>query len=139
MRILFAFLLTPGLHTALPGPDSVQRATYVVPLPPTVLAATPFTVTAALHRSLFQQNVEPAIAQAASSRPTTAGLIVLMPAATGSVLLVVDVTVDRKAGIAAGAATLLARLILWAVLPKPVGRPSDHDAPPTTTPRRRRR
>ncbi|WP_319769130.1 DUF6328 family protein [Streptomyces europaeiscabiei] len=102
-------------------------------LPPTVLAATPFTAPAALHRSLFRQNAEPAIAQT-STRPTTAGLIVLMPAVTGSVLLVVDVTLTRKAGIATGADTLLARLILWAMLPKPVGRPCDRDAPPTTTP-----
>ena len=111
----------------------MQRATYVVTLLLAVLAATLFTAPAALHRSLFQQNAKPAIVRA-SARLATAGLIVLMPAFTGSVLLVVDVAVGRKAGIAAGAGTLLACLILWAVLPKLVGRASDRDGTTTRTP-----
>lgn len=126
VQILFAFLLTLAFTPRFPDLDSVQRATYVVTLLLAVLAATLFTAPAALHRSLFQQNAKPVIVQV-SSRLATAGLIVLMPAFTGSVLLVVDVTLGRKAGIAAGAGTFLICLLLWAVLPKLVGRLSDRD------------
>ncbi|MDX2606039.1 DUF6328 family protein [Streptomyces caniscabiei] len=125
VQILFAFLLTLAFTPRFPDLDSVQRATYVVTLLLAVVAATLFTAPAALHRSLFQQNAKPLIVQV-SSRLATAGLIVLMPAFTGSVLLVVDVTLGRKAGMAAGAGTFLVCLLLWAVLPKLVVRFSDH-------------
>lgn len=142
VQILFAFLLTLAFTPRFPDLDSVQRATYVITLLLSVLAATLFTAPAALHRSLFQQNAKPVIVQV-SSRLAAAGLIVLMPAFTGSVLLVVDVTLGRKAGITAGAGTFLVCLSLWAVLPKLVGRVSDRygstpttraPAPPSTTP-----
>ncbi|MDT0571395.1 DUF6328 family protein [Streptomyces sp. DSM 3412] len=136
VQILFAFLLTLAFTPRFPDLDSVQRATYVVTLLLAVLAATLFTAPAALHRSLFQQNAKPVIVQV-SSRLASAGLIVLMPAFTGSVLLVVDVTLGRKAGIAAGAGTFLICLLLWAVLPKLVGRLSDRaDRADSTTPER---
>jgi hypothetical protein len=127
VQILFAFLLTLAFTPRFLDLDTFQRATYVTTLLLAVLAATLFTAPAALHRSLFQQNAKPAIVQV-SSRLATAGLIVLMPAFTGSVLLVVDVTLGRTAGIVAGAGTLLACLLLWALLPKLVKRSSDRDA-----------
>ncbi|UUU20459.1 DUF6328 family protein [Streptomyces sp. DSM 40750] len=128
VQILFAFLLTLAFTPRFPDLDSVQRATYVTTLLLAVLAAALFTAPAALHRSLFQQNAKPTIVQV-SSRLATAGLIVLMPAFTGSVLLVVDVTLGRTAGIIAGAGTLLGCLLLWHVLPKLVGRSGGTTAP----------
>ncbi|MEH0632114.1 DUF6328 family protein [Streptomyces bottropensis] len=133
VQILFAFLLTLAFTPRFPDLDTFQRVTYVTTLLLAVLAATLFTAPAALHRSLFQQNAKPAIVQA-SSRLATAGLIVLMPAFTGSVLLVVDVTLSRTAGIAAGSGTLLAGLLLWGLLPKLVGRASGRDATPPPSP-----
>jgi hypothetical protein len=57
-----------------------------------------------------------------SSRLASAGLAVLMLAFTGSVLLVVDVTLNRAAGVAAGAGTLAVCVLLWGVLPRLVRR-----------------
>jgi small-conductance mechanosensitive channel len=88
----------------------------VVTLLLAMLAAALFTAPAALHRSLFQQNAKSTIVRV-SSKLATAGLHVLMLAFTTSVLLVVDVTLGRAAGIAAGAGTLTVCLALWVLLP----------------------
>lgn len=121
VQILFAFLLTLAFTPRFPDLDSFQRATYVTTLLLAVLAAALFTAPAALHRLLFQQNAKPLIVRV-SSRLATTGLAVLMPAFAGSVMLVVDVTLSRPAGITAGVGTLLGCLLLWGVLPKLVGR-----------------
>jgi len=121
VQILFAFLLTLAFTQRFPSLDTTQRATYVTTLLLAFLAAALFTAPAALHRSLFQQNVKPAIVRV-SSRLTHLGLYVLMLAFTGSVLLVVDVTLGRGAGIAAGVGTLTVCLALWTVLPRLVRR-----------------
>ncbi|WP_219822304.1 DUF6328 family protein [Streptomyces sp. Ru72] len=116
VQILFAFLLTLAFTQRFPTLDTVQRATYVTTLLLAMLAAALFTAPAALHRSLFQQNAKPVIVKV-SSRLATIGMGVLMLAFTGSVLLVVDVSLGRVAGIAAGAGTLLVCVGLWRVLP----------------------
>ncbi|MFD7811449.1 DUF6328 family protein [Streptomyces sp. NPDC059785] len=117
VQILFAFLLTLAFTQRFPSLDTVQRATYVTTLLLAMLAAALFVAPAALHRSLFQENAKAAIVRV-SSVLATVGLGVLMLAFTGSVLLVVDVTLDRGAGIAAAAATLVACVALWVVLPR---------------------
>ncbi|WP_216587515.1 DUF6328 family protein [Streptomyces brasiliscabiei] len=121
VQILFAFLLTLAFTPRFPELDSVQRATYVTTLLLAVLAAALFTAPAALHRSLFGQNAKPVIVRV-SSRLAGTGLVVLILAFAGSVLLVVDVTLDRAAGIAAGTGTLVGCVFLWGVLPRLVGR-----------------
>ncbi|MEU6806733.1 DUF6328 family protein [Streptomyces neyagawaensis] len=121
VQILFAFLLTLAFTPRFPDLDSFQRGTYVSTLLLAVLAAALFTAPAALHRSLFQQNAKPTIVRV-SSRLAGIGLGVLMPAFAGSVLLVVDVTLGRAAGLTAGGGTLVGCLLLWGLLPRLVGR-----------------
>ncbi|MFJ5533286.1 DUF6328 family protein [Streptomyces sp. NPDC093261] len=116
VQILFAFLLTLAFTQRFPSLDTAQRVTYVTTLLLAMVAAALFTAPAALHRMLFQQNVKPAIVRI-SSRLAAAGLVVLALAFTGSVLLVVEVSLGRAAGIAAGAGTLLVCAALWHVLP----------------------
>lgn len=113
-----------------PDLDTFRRVTYVTTLLLAVLAATLFTAPAALHRSLFQQNAKPAIVRV-SSLPATAGMIVLMPAFTGSVLLVVDVTLGRPGSSPDRAPSW--RASSWGVCSR-----SRWDAPPAVAPRRRR-
>lgn len=121
VQILFAFLLSLAFTSRFTSLDTVQRVTYVITLLLAVLAASLFTAPAALHRSLFQQGAKPRIVQV-SSRLATTGLIVLVFAFSGSVLLVVDVTTSRTGGIAAGAATFLVCAGLWGLLPRLVRR-----------------
>ncbi|MEW2572174.1 DUF6328 family protein [Streptomyces sp. NPDC057621] len=124
IQILFAFLLTLAFTPRFPSLDTVQRTTYVVTLLLAVLAAALFTAPAALHRRLFQQGAKPLLVKA-SSRLAQIGLAALALALTGSVLLVVDVAVDRTEGIVAGATTLLLCVGLWEVLPYLLKRAAD--------------
>ncbi|MFD4630966.1 DUF6328 family protein [Streptomyces sp. NPDC058284] len=126
VQILFAFLLSLAFTSRFPALDAVQRGTYVTTLLLAVLAAALFTAPAALHRSLFQQRAKPLVVRV-SSRLAGVGLGVLVLALTGSVLLVVDVTVGRVAGAAAGVGTLLVCIGLWGVLPRLVRRPAAHE------------
>ncbi|OAH10993.1 DUF6328 family protein [Streptomyces jeddahensis] len=121
VQILFAFLLTLAFTPRFPSLDTLQRVTYVTTLLLAVLAAALFTAPAALHRSLFQQRAKPQIVRW-SSDLARAGMAVLALALTGSVLLVVDVTLGRVGGFLAGAGTLLMCVGLWGVLPRVVRR-----------------
>ncbi|MEU1943064.1 DUF6328 family protein [Streptomyces sp. NPDC059474] len=116
VQILFAFLLTLAFAPRFPTLDTVQRVTYVTTLLLAMLAAAIFTAPAALHRALFQQHAKPVIVRV-SARLAKIGMWVLMLAFTGSVLLVVDVSLGRVAGVAAGAGTLLVCVGLWRILP----------------------
>ncbi|MEV5610090.1 DUF6328 family protein [Streptomyces sp. NPDC052225] len=116
VQFLFAFLLTLAFTPRFPDLDSVQRATYVTTLLLAVVAAALLTAPAAVHRVLFQMGAKPQIVQV-SSRLAAFGMVVLVLALSGSVLLVVDVTLDRGAGVAAGAGTLLVCAGLWGALP----------------------
>ncbi|AXE84300.1 DUF6328 family protein [Streptomyces sp. Go-475] len=121
VQILFAFLLSLAFTSRFEDLDTVQRVTYVITLLLAVLAAALFTAPAALHRSLFQQGAKPRIVQV-SSRLASTGLVVLVFAFSGSVLLVVDVTTGRAGGIAASVATFLVCVGLWGLLPRLVRR-----------------
>ncbi|MFI8218947.1 DUF6328 family protein [Streptomyces sp. NPDC085932] len=126
VQILFAFLLSLAFTSRFEDLDTVQRVTYVITLLLAVLAAALFTAPAALHRSLFQQGAKPRIVQV-SSRLATAGLVVLVFAFSGSVLLVVDVTTGRTGGVAACAGTFLVCVGLWGLLPRLVRRAGRRD------------
>jgi hypothetical protein len=121
VQILFAFLLTLAFTQRFTSLDTVQRVMYVITLLLSVLAAALFTAPAALHRTLFQKNAKPVIVRV-SSRLAAVGMSVLTLAFTGSVLLVVDVSLGRAAGIAAGAGTFLVCVGMWLILPLMVQR-----------------
>ncbi|WP_338694041.1 DUF6328 family protein [Streptomyces sp. Q6] len=116
VQFLFAFLLTLAFTPRFPSLDSVQRATYVTTLLLAVVAAALLTAPAAVHRVLFQLGAKPQIVRV-SARLAAYGMCVLVLALSGSVLLVVDVTLDRGAGIAAGVGTLVVCAALWGLLP----------------------
>ncbi|WP_353941086.1 DUF6328 family protein [Streptomyces sp. HUAS MG91] len=116
VQIMFAFLLTLAFTQRFPSLDAVQRATYVTTLLLAVVAAALLTAPAALHRVLFQLGAKARIVRV-SSRLAACGMAALSLALTGSVLLVVDVTVGRAGGVAAAAGTFLVCAGLWGVLP----------------------
>ncbi|MCX4834066.1 MULTISPECIES: DUF6328 family protein [unclassified Streptomyces] len=116
VQFLFAFLLTLAFTSRFPSLDTVQRTTYVTTLLLTVIAATLFTAPAAVHRMLFSLGAKPQIVRV-SSRLAAYGMVALVLALSGSVLLVVDVTVGRAGGIAAGVGTFCVCTGLWGLLP----------------------
>ncbi|MZD05424.1 hypothetical protein GTW43_10065 [Streptomyces sp. SID5785] len=116
VQFLFAFLLTLAFTARFPSLDAMQRATYVTTLLLAVVAAALLTAPAAVHRVLFHLGAKPQIVRV-SSRLAAWGMGALVLALSGSVLLVVDVTVGRGAGIAAGAGTFAVCGGLWALMP----------------------
>jgi hypothetical protein len=121
VQVLFAFLLTLAFTQRFTSLDDVQRGTYVATLLLAMLAAALLTAPAAMHRALFRRQAKRRIVDV-SSRLAGLGLAVLALAFTGAVLLVVDVTLGRVAGVAAAVGTLAVCAGLWAVLPWAVGR-----------------
>ncbi|MYW63557.1 hypothetical protein GTY65_05620 [Streptomyces sp. SID8379] len=117
VQFLFAFLLTLAFTQRFPSLDTTQRATYLTTLLLTVVAAALFTAPAAVHRVLFHLGAKEQIVRV-SSRLAAYGMTALVLALTGSVLLVVDVTVGRGGGIAAGAGTFVVCAGLWGLLPR---------------------
>ncbi|WP_242578363.1 DUF6328 family protein [Streptomyces sp. MST-110588] len=126
VQILFAFLLTLAFTPRFVSLDTVQRATYVGTLLLAVLAAVLLTAPVATHRMLFQRR-EKRLVVMVSARLAGAGMAAVAVALAGAVTLVVDVVLNRAAGVAAGAATLLACAALWAFLPRVLGRRNGHD------------
>lgn len=116
VQFLFAFLLTLAFTPRFPSLDTVQRTTYVTTLLLTVIAAALFTAPAAVHRMLFQLGAKRLIVRV-SSQLAAYGMAALVLALSGSVLLVVDVTVGRAGGIAAGAGAFCVLTGLWGLLP----------------------
>ncbi|QNS07560.1 DUF6328 family protein [Streptomyces xanthii] len=116
VQFLFAFLLTLAFTARFPSLDTTQRATYVTTLLLAVLAAALLTAPAAVHRVLFHLGAKPQIVRV-SSRLAACGMGALVLALSASVLLVVDVTLNRAAGIAAGVGTFMVCAGLWAVMP----------------------
>ena len=92
VQILFAFLLTLAFTERFGELDGVQRATYLVTLVLAVTATVLFTAPAALHRALFRRGAKRLLVEI-SSRLVSAGLAVLALSFTGSLLLVVALTV----------------------------------------------
>jgi hypothetical protein len=125
VQILFAFLLTLAFTPRFPSLNDAQRGVYVATLLLAVLAAALFTAPAAIHRVLFQRKLKRRIVMV-SSRLAAIGLLVLALSLTGAVLLVVDVVLGRWQGLVAAGGTLSVYLWLWAVLPRLIGRKSDH-------------
>ncbi|RKN37106.1 DUF6328 family protein [Streptomyces hoynatensis] len=117
VQILFAFLLTLPFGPRFPSLDTVQRTTYVVTLLLALVASILLTAPAAVHRALFQRGAKELIV-GTSSRLASAGLAALALSFTGALLLVVDVVLNRTAGIVAAAGAFVLCCGLWAALPR---------------------
>lgn len=115
-QILTGFLLILPFQGRFGELADFERITYLVLLGfaalATVLALTPV----ALHRGLFRRQAKEEIVRI-GNRILKAALAVIGITLVGTVLLVFSVVLGAQAGIIAGAATLLALVAAWLVLP----------------------
>ncbi|GGX81015.1 DUF6328 family protein [Streptomyces fructofermentans] len=121
VQILVAFLLTLPFQARFATLDSFQRGIYVTTLLLAVLATILFTAPAALHRQLFRKGMKRELVEA-SSRLAGAGMVVLAFALTSAVLLVVDVVHGTPEALVAAAATFIVCGVMWALVPRHLGR-----------------
>jgi hypothetical protein len=117
VQILFAFLLTIPLQTRFATLDHFQRGTYVVTLLLCATATALLIAPVAYHRAVFGQGRKPELVSS-SSRLAGAGLAVLLLAISCAILLVMDITVGRIAGILIAIAAAGVFVLFWYALPR---------------------
>ena len=116
VQILFALLLTVSFTTAFADADGFQRIVYVITLVFCAVATALFTAPVAFHRRLFQRGRKAEVVWA-THRLLKAGMLVLLVAVVGAVLLVVDEAVGRKVGLLVSSFVGLVFALFWFVLP----------------------
>lgn len=125
-QILSGFMLTLPFQTRFATLDAFERGVYVTLV---LLAAVTIVLGLApvnLHRALFRHRLKPSIV-AFGHHMLRAQLIGVSLIVVGTVLLVLDVAVDRRAGIV-GASLVLVLILAAAVVPRLTVRQSSADA-----------
>jgi hypothetical protein len=117
VQILTGFLLTLPFQARFADLDTFQVGVYLALVGLSVLATGLFVTPVSLHRALFRKHRKPALVTL-SDRVTRAGIFVLALVFTGTVLLVVDVVVNRTAALWASGGILVLLVGLWFVLPR---------------------
>ena len=117
VQILFALLLTVSFTAAFAAADGFQRTVYVITLVFCAVATALFTAPVAFHRRLFQRDRKAEVVRAAH-RLLQAGMLVLLVAVVGALLLVVDEAVGRVPGLLVSSLVGAVFVLLWFVLPE---------------------
>jgi hypothetical protein len=125
VQILFAFLLTLAFTNRFAEIDDFQRTVYLVTLLCSAAATALLIAPVSFHRIVFRQRMKDELVTAAS-RLAMGGLVFLLLALSGAILLITDVVLGGAAAwiITAGAAAWF--IAFWYVLPL-VGRSRSTD------------
>ena len=116
VQILFALLLTVAFTGAFADADTFQQTVYVTTLVGCAVATALLTAPVAYHRWLFHRGRNAEIVRTAH-RLLRAGMLVLLVAVVGALLLVVDEAVGRTAGLLVSSLVGVVFVLLWFVLP----------------------
>jgi hypothetical protein len=124
VQILFAFLLGIAFQQRFANIDGFQRGVFVFTLVATAVATVLFVTPVALHRFTFHQGRKDELVRT-THRLAVAGLLVLVGAILGSVLLVLDWVMNRPFAVTFTAIFAVGIAGLWFVLPRRHNRPTD--------------
>jgi Family of unknown function (DUF6328) len=116
VQILFAFLLTLAFTQRFVETTSFQRGTYVVTLLLAAGAAALLIAPVAFHRIVFRRRQKDDLVEAAN-RQALGGLVLLLLAINGAVLLILDVVLGAPEAFLLGGLTFLWFVVLWFALP----------------------
>jgi hypothetical protein len=116
VQILFAFLLIVAFSPGFDREDSFGRGVYMVALLSAACATALIIAPVAVHRLLFRMGEKPQVVVYAH-RMAYAGLMLVLVSMVSSVLLAVDVVLDRPVAIVVSAVTGVVFFTLWVVLP----------------------
>jgi Family of unknown function (DUF6328) len=131
-QIFTGFLLTIAFQARFGALTTFQVRVYLILVVTAVLTTALGLAPVNLHRALFRKGVKMTIVQTAHviMRFTLAGVAIML---IGTVLLIFDLVIDRRAALIAAGATLLVVIII-AVLPAVVrsnGQPAQSQDGPT--------
>jgi O-antigen/teichoic acid export membrane protein len=116
VQILFAFLLGIAFTQVFAEIADWQRDVYIATLIATVLATVLFIGPVSYHRMVFRQRKRQSLVNA-SNAMAILGLVFLMLAVIGSVLLVVSVVLGQTWATWTTAGVAAAFLVVWYALP----------------------
>ncbi|PZF85922.1 DUF6328 family protein [Jiangella anatolica] len=116
VQILFAFLLTIAFTSPFREADEFTHDVYAVTIVVAAMSMALLIAPVSLHRIVFRQGVRDRMIPAAS-RMTAGGLLLLMLAVCGGLLLALDVVLPRWFALAVDAAALVWFVVFWYVIP----------------------
>jgi len=120
-QILFAFLLSIAFQARSQEADQFTHAVYGITVIAAALAVALFLAPVAFHRMMYRRNIRDRLISNAD-RVARAGLIFLLAAVSGGVLLALEIVLSRAIAVVAVCAVLACFLLLWFVLPAYVRR-----------------
>ncbi|MGH3794111.1 MAG: DUF6328 family protein [Pseudonocardiaceae bacterium] len=116
VQVLFAMLLTVSFTTMFDRTSAFLRIVYVITLVSCAVAAALLMAPVAYHRRLFQRGRKSDLV-AVTHRLLQAGMLMLVVAMAGALLLVVDQVLGWVAGVLVSSLVGLIFVLLWFVLP----------------------
>jgi len=116
VQILFAFLLTIPFQQRFAEITDLQEWIYLIALMAAAVSVITFTAPVALHRTLFREGLKDFIVSY-TGRLMAVGLVSLVLAIIGGVVLVLDVLLSHTAAVATGGVLLLLAIVLWILVP----------------------
>jgi hypothetical protein len=115
-QILFAFLLSISFQTRFQEAGQFTHVVYGCTVIASALAVALFLAPVAFHRMVYRRNLRDRLLTSAD-RLARVGLVFLVVAVGGSVLLALDVVLPRAAAIGTVSAVVACFLTLWFALP----------------------
>lgn len=116
VQILFAFLLTIGFTPPFRDSDDFTHDVYAVTIVLAAMSTALLIAPVSFHRIVFRRRVRDRMIPMAS-KMTAGGLLFLMLAVCGGLLLALDVVLERWLAIGVSAAALLWFVAFWYVIP----------------------
>jgi hypothetical protein len=116
IQILFAFLLVVAFSQPFQEADSFSHVVFAVTLVVTAMAAGLLIAPVSVHRLVFRRRLRPELVQTAA-RMAVGGLILMLGAVAGGLLLALDVVLPRAGAVAVVLCVIAWFVAFWYVVP----------------------
>jgi len=126
-QILFAFLLSIAFQSQFQTADQFTHTVYAITVVASALAVALFLAPVSLHRIVYRQGLRDRLVTIADWL-ARAGLVFLVAAICGGVLIALDVVMSRTAAVIIVAAVLAWFVTFWLAIPAWVRRSADRGA-----------
>ncbi|MFK4087555.1 DUF6328 family protein [Kribbella sp. NPDC020789] len=128
-QILFAFLLSIAFQNQFQAADEFTHLVYAGTLVASAFAVALFLAPVSLHRIVYGHGLRDRLVDAAD-RLARAGMVFLVIAITGGVLIAIDVVVARPTALIITGVVVAWFVVFWLIVPLSVrSRPDDDDDP----------
>ena len=121
VQILFAFLLVVAFSRPFQEADGFTHGVFAVTLVVTAMAAGLLIAPVSVHRLVYRRQLRLELLQAAS-RMAIGGLLLMLFAVAGALLMALDVVLPRSAAVVVVVAVVGWFAVLWYVVPLTVRR-----------------